>query len=390
MSSPAPSFDPLDLSEDSLLDQARHDTGLEDFGGQRFREGLAVLLETYEGAGLKPGGRKRTRSRLVQLLSTRLKVTRTLERHPEIRQRSIHLPVYLTGLPRTGTSALFNLLAADPAARPLLLWEAMFPDPLEGLTEGTTDPRLEFLRELFEHNRRKNPDFDRIHYVDAEGPEECVLLLAHTFCDVQNGIEPLMSPYREWFEAQDLGPSYDYYADLLRMLDWQRPGQRWLLKSPAHLWALDSIVRLFPDACIIQTHRDPLEIVASYCSMMAAVMSIRESIDATALGRAVLDHLVALVERGMAARRHCDPARFVDVHYEGFVADPLATLERIYERFSLPLDDTTRQALRSYADEHGQAKHGSHAYSLQDYGLSADEVRQRFANYAEYFGLPGY
>ncbi|MFQ5353287.1 MAG: sulfotransferase, partial [Candidatus Binatia bacterium] len=265
-----------------------------------------------------------------------------------------------------------------------------FPDPPERLTEGGNDPRLEFLRELFERNRRKNPDFDRIHYVDAEGPEECVLLLAHTFCDVQNGIEPLMSPYREWFEAQDLGASYDYYANLLRMLDWQRPGRRWLLKSPAHLWALDSIVRLFPDACIVQTHRDPVEIVPSYCSMMSAVMSIRESVDAAELGRAVLDHLVALVERGMAARRRCDPSRFIDIDYTSFVAKPLDTVESIYEQFSLPLDDATRQALRSYAGEHRQAKHGSHDYSLEDYGLSREEVRERFADYGEHFGLPGY
>lgn len=381
--------DPLDLTLEPLLDDARQAAGgLDDFGDPSFREGLGVLLDTYERAGLKPGGRKRTRGRLVHLLSNRLQIERALRRHPEVRDRAIVRPVYLTGLPRTGTSALFNLLANDPAARPLLTWEGMFPTPLERpLAPGEEDPRLVGLRAYYARQREKDADFDKIHYVDAETPEECVLLLAHTFKDVQIGIEPLMSPYREWFEAQDLGPSYRYYRDLLKLLDWQRPGERWLLKSPAHLWALGSLVELFPDCCIIQTHRDPCEILASYCSMMAALMSTRETFDKHELGRAVLDHLAHALERGLAVRDRSDPARFIDVDYRTFVADPMATAERIYSHFSLPLSGATVAALRGHVAANPQSKHGRHSYSLDEYGLTPTIVRTRLASYLSRFEL---
>jgi hypothetical protein len=221
--------DPLDLSFDGLLEDARAATGLEDFGDRSFEEGLGVLLATYEAAGLRPGGRKRTRARLLQLLANRLKIERAWARLPDVRARPLRRPVYLTGLPRTGTSTLFNLLACDAASRPLLLWEGVCPDPLDldgggqAAQSGEPDPRMQMIQAGLDADRARNPDFDKIHFARADGPEECVLLLAHTFRDVQLGIEPLMQPYGAWFETQDLAGPYAYYAGLLRLLDWQRP-----------------------------------------------------------------------------------------------------------------------------------------------------------------------
>jgi len=379
----------LDLSEESLIAAAKESTGLGDFGDEGFRDGLRVLLDTYESAGLRPGGRKLTRGRLIQLLCNRLRVEQAFRRHPEILEREIRGPIYMTGLPRTGTSALFNLLAIDPAARPLLLWEAMNPDPFEGeIAAGREDPRLEATRAYFERDRQRNPDFDKIHFRRADGPEECVLLTAHTFCDAQNGIEPLMSPFREWFEAQDLHPTYAYYRDLLKLLDWQRPGDRWLLKSPAHLWALGILVEMFPDACIIQTHRNPLQILPSYCSMMAALMSIRESIDLRELGPVVLEYLARSLERGLADRDGSAPERFLDVDYHHFVEQPMQTVERIYDFFGLALGSETADAMRAHIGENPQHRHGSHRYSLAEYGLSAEAVCARLAGYIERFDLP--
>ena len=382
----------LDLSEEGLIAAARQATGLDDFGDEGFREGLRVLLETYERAGLRPGGRKRTRGRLIQLLCNRLRVEQAFRRHPEIREREIRSPMVLTGLPRTGTSALFNLLAIDPAARPLLLWEAMNPDPYEGESEngatGGEDPRLAATRAYFERDRQRNPDFEKIHQRRADGPEECVLLTAHTFCDAQNGIEPLMSPFREWFQAQDLRPTYAYYRDLLKLLDWQRPGERWLLKSPAHLWALDILAEMFPDVCIIQTHRNPVEIIPSYCSMMAAIMTIRESVDPHELGPTVLEYLARSLERGLAARDASDPRRFLDVDYRHFVEQPMEVVEQIYRHFGLELGAETAAAMRAHIRENPQHRHGSHRYSLSEYGTSAEDVCARLADYIERFELP--
>ena len=388
MSAPAP--DEAELSVAALLAEAQRATGLEDFGDPAFREGLDVLVATYLANGFDARRLRRERRRLGQLLATRLRVVDALRRHPEIRTRALRSPMILTGFPRTGTSALFNLLAADPAARPLLLWEGVFPDPLEGLPSGQTDPRLEALRAHYEKGREKNPEFSKIHEVRADGPEECVLLLAHAFCDVQMGIEPLLEPYASWFQAQDLRAAYALYHDLLRMLDWQRPGERWLLKSPAHLWALDVLVERFPDVCLVVTHRDPVEILGSYCSMMAALLTGQTHFDPKALGPVVLEYLARSMERGLAARERSDPARFVDVDYGAFLADPLAEARRIYAAFGLALGAEAGAAMRAHLERHPQHRHGTHDYQLESFGLEAGRVRERLAAYTARFGLaPG-
>jgi len=374
--------------EDVVLEAARDATGLSDFGGDEFREGLRVLLETYDGAaGLSERGRKHNWRRVVLLLSTRLRTAETLRKHAEIRDREIRRPVYLTGLPRTGTSALFNLLASDPAARPLLAWEGVFPDPFEGLEAGQSDPRREAMRAAEERTRQQDPEFSRIHHTGADTPEECVLLLAHAFCDVQVGIEVLMEPYGPWFQRQDLRASYAYYADLLRMLDFQRPGERWLLKSPAHLWALDALLEQFPDACIVMTHRNPLECIPSYCSMIEALLNSRGCAPRPDLGEAVLEYLARSLERGLRARDALDPAHFLDVDYRAFLADPLATAAGIYEYFGLRLDASLAATLAAHMRDNPKGKHGSHEYGLEKYGLTPGAVRSRLGDYIERFGL---
>jgi hypothetical protein len=335
-----------DFSEQGVLDDARRAAGLSDFGDEGFREGLRVLLETYEKtAGFTPQGRRRNRRRVVQLLATRLRVEAAFRRHPEIRQRQIRRPLVLTGLPRSGTSALFNLLAADPAARPLRLWEAVFPDPMEGLAPGQPDPRRAALDAHYARAREKNPEFTKIHFTSADTPEECVLLLSHDFCDVQMGIEVMMEPYASWFRRQDFRRSYRYYHDLLRMLDWQRPGERWLLKAPAHMWALDALVESFPDVCVVWTHRNPVQCVASVASLTAALMAGREAV-------------------------------------------PVGSASRIYRHFGLDLGPDVVAALRTHAEANPQGRHGVHRYELEEYGLTQDLVRARFADYTARFGLP--
>ena len=376
----------VDLSESALLAEAEAKAGLHDFGGEGFRNGLRALLEMYDTtARLSPAGRKIARRRILELLTNRLFIQETLKKHPEIKSRPIRSPMYLTGLPRTGTSALFNLLAIDEASRPLLYWEGCYPYPIEGAAPGEPDPRLAALRQSLERMRQKDPEFAKVHEVTADGPEECVQLLAHTLGGVQLGVEPLISPYREWFEKQDLRDPYAYYADLLRMLDWQRPGERWLLKSPAHLWALDVLLGMFPDACIIQTHRDPAQIIGSYCSMVAMLMRGRESVDRRELGPTVLEYLARSVERAMEAREKLGPTRFVDVGYRQFVKDPIGAVERIYDAFKLELAPRTVDAMRKHVADHPQNKHGTHKYTLDDYGLTAEMVTARMARYVERF-----
>ncbi len=381
---PDQSFD-----EAALLEEARAATGLSDFGEDGFREGLRVLLETYEStAGFHEKGRRSTRRRLLMLLANRLRIQQTLEARPEIRERRIERPLVLTGLPRSGTSALFNLLGADPSARPLRLWEALFPWPLEGHDPGAPDPRRDAVEASFARSREKNPAFTKIHYASADTPEECVILQAHAFCDVQIGIEPMLEPYASWFRRQDLRRMYRYYADLLRMLDWQRPGERWTLKAPAHMWAIDPLLECFPDVCVVWTHRNPLACTASICSMTEALMAGRERVDPAELGPVVLDFYATSLERGLAARQAHDAKRFLDVDYRSFVSDPIATAAGIYAHFELPLGPGVEQALAGHSAQNPQGKHGRHEYDLERFGLAPEQVRERFADYVRRFDLP--
>ena len=378
-----------DFGVEALLAEACAATGLSDFGEPDFREPLAMLCQAYDRAPFDERGRKRNRRRVLQLLSARLRVEDALRRHPEIRQREIRRPMLLTGLPRSGTSALFSLLAADPVARPLLLWETQHPEPAVGLAPGHPDPRYLAVKAYYELAHQKNPEFTSIHYASADTPEECVLLQALTLNGVHYGVEPMLEPYASWYRKQDLLPMYRYYRVLLQMLDWQRPGVRWLLKAPAHMWAIDALIETFPDVSIVWSHRDPLLCIASVCSMTHAITNGALEMSKRELGPLVFDFYATSLERGLAVRDRSDSARFVDVTHDDFVDDPLGVARRIYTRFGLPLSSAAEAAMRAHVGDNPKGKHGSHAYALEEWGLSADAVRERLADYIERFGLGG-
>lgn len=358
--------------------------GLTDFGSEELRPGLKAVMDTYDQA-FNERGRKRNRRRLIMLLATRLRIEAALAKHPEILERPVRAPVVLTGLPRSGTSALFNLLATDPAARPLRLWETQFPDPAEGLSPTDRDPRRDAVEAYQRRMHEKNPEFSKIHYASADTPEECVLIHAYAMHGVHIGIEVMLEPYASWYRDQPLDAMYAYYKKLLQLLDWQRPGDRWLLKAPAHMWGIDALVRTFPDVCIVWSHRDPLACTASICSMTESLMEGQVDIDPHVLGPIVMDFYATSLERGLAARDQLDASRFVDVSHDEFVEEPLRVAERIYAHFGLPFSEEVRRPLEAHVSANPRGKHGEHEYSLAQYGLDPDEVKKRFVPYIERF-----
>jgi len=373
------------FAEADLLAEARAAAGgLSDFGSG-YREGLRVLLRTYDENPFHERGRARNRRQLVRWLVTRLHVIETWQRHPEIRTRAIRRPWFLTGLPRSGTSALFNLLAADPSARALQNWEARIPEPLAGLAPGAPDPRRAALAASYERGRAQHREFAAMHYTSVDTPEECVLLQGSSLSCVQTGVEVMLEPYASWYRMQPLAELYAYYADLLRLIDWQRPGERWILKSPAHLWGICELFAEFPDASIVWSHRDPVASIASICSMTHLLMRTWMDVDAGELGPRILDFYATSLERGLSVRAACDPARFIDVHHDEIAGDPIAVAERIYARFGRPLDRIARDAIEGHARAHPKGEHGEHAYRLEDYGLTSAAVHRRFADYCERF-----
>jgi len=377
----------FDWSEESVLAEARAAAALDDFGEDSFRAGLRALLRTYAENAFSEKGQRRNRRRVVTLLATRLKIEAALRRHPEVLEQPVSSPVVLTGLPRSATSALFNLLGEDPAARPLRLWETQSPDPLEDLEPGAKDPRREAIDAYYAQGREKNPDWTKIHYTSGDTPEECVLLHAYAFHGVQLGIEPLLPPYASWYQAQvsDLRPLYAYQKKLMQLLDWQRPGERWLLKAPAHLWGLDALAATFPDVAIVWTHRDPVACTASACSMTAALMTTLESLDKRWLGPRVMEFYARSLDRGLAARDAMDARRVVDVSHDEFVSDAVGVAKRIYAHFGLKLTPAALAAFEAHAAANPRAKHGRHSYDLEEFGLSEARVRERFRAYQERF-----
>jgi len=347
----------LDMKE--LLAEASKNTGLNDFGDPSFEVGLEQILKTYDSNNLTDDGKKSSRDRLLNLLQVRLNIEDAWKRHPEILEEEVKAAMFITGMPRTRTSALVNRLARDSASRPMKMWEGHFPYPLPGNPPEQEDPRFLAMKAAMDE-RNRDPAMTAIHFAVADGPEECIHLTNHTFIDVQFGVQCYMEPYATFFRQVDRRPIYKYHHNLLRMLQWQRPGI---------------------------THRNPLEVVGSYCSMMEAIMPEREGLDRVDLGERVFTYLADQVELSMKVRQSIDPARVLDIQFRDFLATPMNSVEQIYGHFNLPMSDQTRKSFSDYIAEHPAGKHGKHDYKLADYGLTEQQVLDRFADYINTYNI---
>ena len=370
---------------EAIIEQAMESTELNDFGDFPVRPGLEALCETYDRHVKDPQGRAKCRDRLVNLLSVRLRLERAFKSIPEIAEQEITAPLFVTGLPRSGTSALINLLAQAPETRGLLQWEVQFPDPWPGLQPGQEDPRYGYLVKALEEHQ--DEAFKKIHFVTADTPEECCMIHAYALHGVQLGFEIMLEPYRSWLLSQDLESLYRYEKKQLQLLNWRHPGQRWVLKAPAHMWAVDTIQTVFPDASFVWCHREPVAVTASINSMNREVMRMyagdSSHIPAGDVGRAVMEWYALSLERGLTARAHSPAERFVDCSQTQIAQSPMQVVETIYERFGWSLTDAALESFHAYIAANPKGKHGRHEYDLSSFGLTAAEVRARFAFYTD-------
>lgn len=370
---------------DGLIAQAIEQTGFDDFGELPFREGLDALIETYDTHIRGDDGRKRCYDRLLMTLATRLRIENAFKTIPQIAEQVIEAPVFVTGLPRSGTSALLNMMTQAPENRGVLQWECHFPDPWPDTEPGQQDPRYPYLVSALEETA--NTEFRKIHFIDADTPEECVMLHAFAFAGVQLGFEIMLEPYRSWVLNQDLEPMYAYQKRILQMLNWRNPGQRWLLKAPAHMWGLDAISKVFPDARFVWCHRDPQAVVPSINSMNMAVMGMYagdcSSVDTHAMGHNVMEWYAQSLEKGLATRAAMAPELFVDCSQQEFVERPMQMVKRVYEALGMLLSQEAEVAMQAHIDANPKGKHGKHEYDLSAYGLTAEIIEQRFAFYTK-------
>jgi hypothetical protein len=384
---------PRPISADRMIAKAKRRTGLEDLGPTDIFEPFSILGEAFEKeANLSPFGHLLTRSMLLRSLERRLQVVDFVNRNPGIREESIRNPLFVVGFPRTGTTLLLNLLAQDPAARPLLCWEAYHPIPPRRIRKRGADPRVRRQRRAIRQLEHVVPDIKTVHKITADGPEECVPLLMRSFASSAWCLFAHVPSYETWLWEEPLArheDTYRFHKLQLQLLQSQRRGDRWLLKSPAHLQGLSALLSVYPDACVLQTHRDLAKVLPSGCSLFGVLQSLyTDHLDPAALGRRGLEMGVRSLERLIEMRREDTARRILDLRYADLVADPVGTVERVYDHFGLEMTKGMRAGMERWVADNPRHKHGVHRYSLEQFGLDEDEVEREAAPYHDYFDIP--
>ena len=375
---------------DDLHASATRLTGLDDFGADDYRDGLAVLLESYaRDEDLTPLGSKMSRVFLRGALVARLLSEAAWHRYPEHAAVGIDRPVFVTGLPRTGTTALHRLLTADPAHQGLELWLTQAPQPRPPRESWAADPVFAQMQVAYAQHHVEHPEFMGVHYIAPDQVEECWQVLRQSMRSISFECLGHLPTYSTWLAGQDWTGAYRRHRRNLQLIGLPDAGRRWVLKNPSHLFALNELLSVYPDALVIQTHRAPRVAIASACSLAAhATEGWSHAFASEVIGRDQLELWARGLEHFTAVRARRDQARFCDVRYEDFVADPLGTVESVYGYFGLPLSGAAADAMRAVQAEGsaasgpaGEQGHGAaprHQYALANFGLTGEQVDERF------------
>ncbi|MCV7288000.1 sulfotransferase [Mycolicibacterium wolinskyi] len=358
--------------------------GLDDFGtdDDNYREALGVLLESYQrDADLTELGSKMQRFFVRNALVARLVSEAAWKQYPQHAEVTIEKPIFVTGLPRTGTTVLHRLLTADPQHQGLEMWLAEFPQPRPPRETWASNPVYQQLDAQFSRHHDENPDYTGLHFMTADEVEECWQLLRQSLHSVSYETLAHLPTYARWLARQNWTKPYQRHRRNLQLIGLNDPGKRWILKNPSHLFALDAVFATYPDALVIQCHRPAETIMASMCSLSQhTTAGWSNSFVGAQIGADALDTWSRGLELFNTERAKHDPAQFLDVDYSEFIADPVGTVENVYRHFGLPYTDAARAAVE---DVNAASKKGprapKHTYSLADYGLTAEAVKERFA-----------
>lgn len=375
-------------SIDELHERAGRATGLTDFGERDYLEGFGVLRQSYATeAGLTELGVKHTNSMLRTVLESRLRTVESWKQHPEHVDVPLRRPVFVTGLPRTGTTALHRLLCCDTAHQGLEHWLTEAPQPRPPRQSWDSNPDYQRMRDWVEARYAANPEFRGVHFMAPGAVEECWRVKRQTMRSVAFENTAHIPTYSDWLSHQDRTPVYEFHRRVLQLVG-LHDTRRWVLKLPGHLFSLDALMQVYPDALVVQTHRDPRTIIASVSSLnQQASAGSSTTYHGELVGNDCLELWARGVETFTEARKRYDPAQFVDVYYDDFVSDAVGTVESIYERFGIPLSAETRTVIgTSHAESKTGAGRPRHHYQLSDFGLTEGEVTERFSAYiSEHF-----
>ena len=386
-------LEPVRLDEEGLLREATRATGFEDFGPEPFLAPMRRVLASLEGeAQLSWLGRTIARRELLRVLRNRLGLVAARRAHPEIARVSVHQPLVVVGLPRTGSTILHDILARDPAHRAPLTWECNEACPPPEAATFESDPRIAASDAELAGVDRLIPGFKAMHPMGARLAQECVVLMQQTMCSVLFHNEYHVPSYQDWLDdpAFDWAPVYAFHRRQLQHLQWRNPRERWVLKTGAHMWALDALLATYPDACVVQTHRDPVKVATSYASLTTLVRAMAsDAVDPHAVAADWTPRLARALERAMDVRDagRVPAERFHDVSFPALISDPMKVVEGIYERFGIALSGEAADRMRRFIADNPQGKHGVHRYAPAEYGLDVPALRARFARYSDRFGI---
>ncbi len=383
----------VSLEFDTILGEARdRSDGLEDFGEGPFLEPLQRLLDSLESDGrLNAVGRMIARERALGHTVNRLNYVNDRKIWPRIAVEKIVKPVFIIGMPRTGTTILHDILAVDPDNKAPMTWEVMFPSPPPETASFETDPRIHACDATFPDVDARIPAFKAMHPMGAQLSQECVTLMAEAMCTPLFHNQFRVPTYQDWVDDEaDWAHVYDFHIRQLQHLQFRNPGPRWVLKTGAHMWGLEHLLATYPDARIVFTHRDPVKTMTSYASLTALVRSmgsdevdpIEIADDWTRRIKRVLEHAIAV----RTARDYPD-AVFYDMGFQDFVADQFAEIERIYEAIGLPMTGVGAARMKAFIADNPKGKHGIHRYSPEEYGVVPEKIRAEFGAYIARFGL---
>jgi len=377
---------PARMFATDLIETAKRRCGLDDFGEGEFSHALSRLLDSCQDeAQLNLVGKIALKTDVLETLCARLQMEQDRQIYPDITRQEIREPLFIVGLPRSGTSVLHRLLAADPEHRSPLMWEVRSPSPP---TSEDEKRRIQRATQSCNFFNWLAPTFRCVHAVGAELPQECVSLMTPTFLSDQFDAMYYVPSYRAWFFQQDLRPAYEFHRRFLQHLQFRRAARRWMLKAPTHMFAMPALLSVYPDALLVQTHRTPLDSMASVSSLMTILRSVfSDAVDPSVVCREAIEYWSDAMRKFLPERDRLGDNRICDIQYEEIRREPLRAVRRIYEFFGWSLSRQAEQSMRGLLASQVKRQSSNHRYDLSQFGASANDVVSAFAQYCDRFGL---
>ena len=374
-----------------LIDRARRETGLDDFGADTFREGLEILVASADKeAQHNDVGRAAFDNLVVGLLRDRLQIEDCYARHPEIDDQEIVAPLIGLGLPRTGSTALMSLLAEEPNCRYLRTWEAFWPCPPPDIATEAEDPRIERAKAMVAARDANLPKMKMMVPTTATGPQEDQQAMGYDFKSQHFVPMSHVPTYADWLNHKaDLVPTYQYMKRVLKLLQWRRPPGNWRLKSPSHSVFIDALSEVFPDARFWMTHRDVTSVIPSLADLYFELRRLySDHVDKPAIAETNGEWAELGLRRVLAFRDAGQDHRFFDIQFAPFQKDPFPILADLYAWLGEPFTEEARSRMAAWRQAMPRDAHGVHVYHPEEYGIDLDAVRRRFSFYTERFGAP--